>query len=193
MTTIKDILKIHRPRPRHRVIKQIAERWSPRHFSNRKIPQGALERIFEAARWAPSAHNRQPWHYFSVKKGTASYKKLFSTLDPYNKSWARTAPVLVIACAIPKDKNKGNRFAFYDLGASVLSLVLQAQSLGYFARQMGLFDKEKVKKLFQLEKNLEPFVVIAIGKIGDYKTASKKVIEYELSPRPRKTVIFTEV
>jgi nitroreductase len=171
----------------------MARRWSPRYFSDKKIHLNHLKIIFEAARWAPSAHNRQPWYFYYAEKGTKPYKTLFSTLNEYNQSWAKTAPILILACAITKDKEGNNPFAFYDLGASVISLVLQAQSLGYYARQMALFDKEKVKKIFQLEENLKPFIIIALGKIGDYKTAPKEIVEMEIDPRPRKKDLFRKL
>ena len=193
MTTLKDIINIHKPHPDYKVIKEIAKRWSPRHYSGERIPLDHLNSFFEAARWAPSGHNQEPWQYYVVKKGTSSYKKLFSTLEEYNQLWSNTAPILIVACAITVDKYGKNRFAYYDLGASVFSLVLQAQSLGYYSRQMGLFDKEKVKKHLKLDKKLDPFIIIALGKIGNYKKAPKQVIEYELDPRPRKTNIFKEI
>ena len=187
--SLADILKIRKPRPKYKVLKEIAERWSPRYFSRGKISKSHLKIIFEAARWAPSGHNRQPWYFYYAKKGTNAYKNLFSTLNEYNQSWAKTAPLLILACVI-KDNNP---FAFYDLGAAVISLVLQAQSLGYYSRQMGLFDKQKVKKIFQLEKNLEPYIIIAMGKIGDYKTAPPEIVKMEIDPRPRKKDLFKEL
>ncbi|PJC81501.1 hypothetical protein CO007_04380, partial [Candidatus Roizmanbacteria bacterium CG_4_8_14_3_um_filter_36_10] len=86
-----------------------------------------------------------------------------------------------------------NIYAFYDLGAAVLSLIIQAQSLGYYSRQMALFDKQKAKGFFKLEKNFEPYIIIAMGRIGDYKNVSKQVIDRELDPRPRKTDLVKEL
>lgn len=189
ISIIDKIIKIHQPRPRYKIISEIANRWSPRHYSDEKIPIEHLNSMFEASRWTPSAHNQQPWYFYYTQKGTASYKKLFSTLNDYNQSWAKTAPLLILACTITSNAEGKNIYAFYDLGAAVLSLILQAQSLGYYSRQMALFDKQKVKGFFRLEKNLEPFIVIALGKIGNYTNASKKIIEMELDPRPRKTDI----
>lgn len=189
VSVVDTIIKIHQPRPKYKIINEIANRWSPRHYSDEKIPVEHLHIIFEAARWAPSAHNHQPWYFYYTQKGTASYKKLFSTLNDYNQSWAKTAPLLILACAIVKNNEGKNPFAYYDLGSSVISLILQAQSLGYYSRQMGLFDRKRVKKIFSLEKNLEPFIVIALGKIGNHTNASKEIIEMELDPRPRKTNI----
>jgi len=191
---IDKIIKIHQPRPRDKVISEIAKRWSPRHYSQEKIPTKHINIIFEAARWSPSGHNYQPWYFYFAKKGTSAYNKLFSTLDKYNQSWAKTAPLLILACAITSNiEGKKNIYAFYDLGAASFSLILQAQSLGYYSRQMALFDKQKVKEFFKLKKNLAPYVIIAMGKIGDYKKASKQVVGYELDPRPRKTNLAKEL
>ncbi len=188
MSTIsnKAILGVRKPKPRYPVIKEIQKRFSPRFFASEEIPKDDLNAIFEAARWAPSGHNHQPWYFYYANKGTPSYTKLFKTLNDYNQSWAKTAPLLVLACFITKNKDGKNPFAPYDLGAAVISLILQAQSLGYYARQMGLFDKKNVKSLFSLEKNIEPFVIIAVGNIGDYTKAPKHIIDLELDPRPRK-------
>ncbi|MFC1647099.1 nitroreductase family protein [Patescibacteria group bacterium] len=187
MTNQNDILKIHQPKPKYKVIEEISARFSPRFYSGKDIPKSHLDRIFEAARWAPSGHNRQPWFYYYAIKGIDSYKNLFSTLNGYNQSWAHSAPILILACAEVKNERGKNPFALYDLGASVISLVLQAQSLGYYSRQMGLFDKEKVKKIVKLRPEYEPFIIIAMGKIGNYEEAPEEIIEMESDPRPRKT------
>ncbi len=149
--------------------------------------------MLEAARWAPSGHNHQPWHFYFTRKGTKAYTDLFSTLGDYNKSWAKTAPLLILACAIPRNVHGENPFAYYDLGAAVISLILQVQSMGYYARQMGIFDKEKVKKLFSLIAHHEPFVIVAVGAIGDYNKAPKEIVEMERAPRPRKANIVSEL
>ncbi len=183
------VYAIHKPTPRYPVIKEIQGRFSPRFFANDPVKETDLNAMLEAARWTPSGHNQQPWFFYIAKKGTRAYADLFSTLNPYNRSWAHTAPILILACAIMKNEKGHNPFAIYDLGASVLSLILQAQSLGYYARQMGLFNKQKVKMMIHVEKNIKPFVMIAIGKIGDYTQAPQEIIELERAPRPRKTTI----
>lgn len=183
------VFDAHSPKPRYPVIGEIQKRFSPRFFASDPVKKSDLDSILEAARWAPSGHNHQPWLYYVTNKGTGAYKKLFLTLNDYNQSWAHTAPVLILACAEVKNEHGDNPFALYDLGASVMSLVLQAQSLGYHTRQMGLFDKKKVKHLIAMDNNTEPFVIVAIGKIGDYNKAPKEIIDLELDPRPRKAVI----
>ena len=184
------VLKIHQPQPRFPVIQAIQDRFSPRFFSAQKVKDEDLQIIFEAARWTPSGHNKQPWHFHYAHQKSDSYQKIFSTLHEYNQSWAKTAPLLIVASAV---ETKSNQFAYYDLGAAVISLILQAQMLGYYSRQIGLFDKKKIKALLNSQTKLEPFVIIAMGKIGDFNQAPKQIMEYELDPRPRKEKIYTKL
>ena len=185
----QSVYSVHKPKPIFPVMKEIKERFSPRFFADRPVTESDIQSMLEAARWAPSGRHHQPWFFYIAKKGSKGYPKLFSTLNKYNQLWAHTAPLLILACAEVQNEKGENPFALYDLGASVMSLILQAQSLGYYGRQMGLFDKEKVRKLVPLPTTLEPFVIIALGKIGDYLKAPKEIIEMELDPHPRKTKI----
>ena len=192
-TTTQEIIKVRKPKPRFKVIEVIANLFSPRFFSDGKIPKNHINSIFEAARWTPSGRNHQPWFFYLVKKESLFYQKLFSTLNEYNQKWAKSAPVLILGCTLVKNQFGENPFAVYDLGASVMSLILQAQSLGYYGRQIGLFDKEKVREIFKLDESMEPFIIIALGKIGNYKNASEEVIKMDLDPRPRKSEIYKEI
>jgi len=189
----QEVYSIRKPKPRYTVIKEIEERFSPRFFASDPVKEKDLQSMLEAARWAPSGRHHQPWFFYVAKKGTKGYTKLFATLNEYNQSWAHTAPFLILACAEIKNEKGENPFALYDLGASVMSLILQAQSLGYYARQMGLFDKEKVRMMIPLLTTLEPFVIIALGNIGNYTKAPQEIIDMELDPRPRKTKISKEL
>jgi len=177
MTTTADILKIRQPKPKYPVIKEIAERFSPRFFSEEKITQKEIDKIFEAARLAPSAYNNQPWLFYWIQKGDKAYGNFFSCLLNYNQNWAKTAPLLVLCCLNEESERGKNPYATYDLGAAVISLILQAKAAGIYARQMALFDREKVKKLFKLEKNFQPFIIVALGKIGNYLQAPQEIIE----------------
>lgn len=187
MKTTNDILAIHLPKPRYPILPVMKKRWSPRFYAPTDIPVDDIKRMVEAARFAPSAYNHQPWYFYYAKKGQTPYEKLFSTLNTYNQSWAKTAPVLLLACVITKNEHGENPFALYDLGAAVISLVYEAQFMGYYCRQMGLFDKTNVKRLFHLKPDHEPFIVIAVGKIGDYRKAPKEIVDRELDLRPRKS------
>ena len=184
MTTADEIIKIRKPRPDYPVITEIANRFSPRYFSDEKVKSSDINSIFEAARFAPSGWNFQPWYFYWTKKGDEPYDKIISSLTKYNR-FAKTAPILIVACFIKKFKGKKTYYR-HDLGAAVMSLVLQAQNLGYYCRQMGDFNKNKLVKLFNIDINHFPFVIIALGKLGDYKNIDNKLLERELDPRPRK-------
>jgi len=184
MTTADEIIKIRKPQPDYPVIAEIANRFSPRYFLDKEVRIDDINSIFEAARFTPSGWNFQPWYFYWAKKGDASYGKIISCLAKYNR-FAKTAPVLIVACLIKKFKGKKTYYR-HDLGAAVMSLVLQAQHLGYYCRQMGDFNKNKLVKLFNIDINHFPFVVIALGKLGDYKNIDNKLLKRELDPRPRK-------
>jgi len=190
--TAKDIIKIRKPKTRYPVIQPIADRFSPRHFSSEKISQEDLNSIFEAARLAPSGHNYQPWFYYWTRNGSSAYKKIISCLPELNY-WAKTAPVLIITCYLEVINGNKNRFSIYDLGASVMSLVLQAQQKNYYARQMGLFDKNKLIRLLNIDKDYNPYVIIALGKIGDYSNIKEIYLKKDSQPHIKKTNIAKKI
>ncbi len=184
MATADEIIKIRKPRPDYPVIAEITNRFSPRYFLDQKVGINDINSIFEAARLAPSGWNFQPWYFYWAKKGDASYDKIISCLTKYNR-FAKTAPILIIACFIKKFRGRKTYYR-HDLGAAVMSLVLQAQHLGYYCRQMGDFNKNKLVKLFNIDINHSPFVIIALGKLGDYKNIDEGLLKRELEPKPRK-------
>ena len=162
------IIKARKPTVRTPVVPEITERFSPRFFTGEPLPVDDIQTILEAARWAPSAHNAEPWFFYWIKNGSKSFQKLLTALPEFN-SWAKTAGNLIVACYTEKNEKGINEFARYDLGAAVLSLILQATNLKYHARQMGIFNKESVKQIIKAKEFEVPFVIIALGKIGDYK------------------------
>ena len=117
-------------------------------------------------------------------KKDKAYDKIVSCLTRYNR-FAKTAPILIIACFIKKFKGK-KAYYRHDLGAAVMSLVIQAQHLGYYSRQIGKFNKNKLKKILNLDSIHHPFVIIALGKLGDYKNIDKGLLKRELELKPRK-------
>lgn len=188
MVTTDEIIKIRKPRVRYPVIQPIANRFSPRHFSPKDFNEKDLDAIFEAARLAPSAYNYQPWFYYWTRNGSSAYKKIISCLPELNY-WAKTAPALIIACYMDVVDGNKDRFSVYDLGASVMSLVLQAQKKNYYARQMGLFDKNKLASLLKISKEHTPYTIIAMGKIGDYSNIEEIYLKKDLRPHEKKTDI----
>lgn len=196
MTIIKDIKNIRIPDTKLPVMNCIKKRFSPHIFSSSPVSKNDLKTIFEAARLAPSAKNYQPWFFYYVEKETLSYEKLFSCISERN-FWAKTAPIIIIACYNPTNPNgEKNEWANYDLGAAVMSLVLQATELNYSCRQMGIFDCEKTKKEFSIPDPFLPFILIALGKMGseeDYQEADKEIVEKDLLSNPKKDKIFQEL
>ncbi|MFH1608961.1 MAG: nitroreductase family protein [Patescibacteria group bacterium] len=188
----KKIIEFKKTRLKFPITEELATRFSPRFFKEDKIDSRILDSIFEAARWAPSAYNYQPWYFYWTQKNSAFYKKIFSCLSERNE-WAKTAPVFVVACYLKKREGHINKFAQYDLGSSTMSIITQAQSLGIYARQMGLFNKEKLQSFLKISRDYVPFVVIAIGKIGDYKKIDKNLLERELQKRTRKVSISKKI
>ncbi len=168
------------------------ERWSPRSFSDREVSRESLGKIFEAARWAASSYNEQPWRFLVGRRGSETYDKIFASMGEFNQKWAGTAPVLLLGAASPKFSHNGtpNRFAFYDLGAAASYMTLQAASLGLATHQMAGFDQEKARELLGIPADYLIGSVIALGyqdepeKLGD-----KQLIGQETSPRQRKPLV----
>lgn len=165
------------------------ERWSPRSFSDRAVSRETLAKVFEAARWAASSSNEQPWRFLVGMRGSETYAKIFESLVEFNQKWARTAPVLVLGTALThfSHKKTPNSFALYDLGAAASYMTLQAASLGLAAHQMAGFDQDKARELAGIPADYLIGSVIALGyqdepaKLGD-----QTLIERELAPRDRK-------
>jgi len=164
-------------------------RWSPRAFSDKVVPPEILHALFEAARWAPSSSNYQPWAYIVGAKDHADdFGKILSTLVEFNAGWAKNAPVLVMSVAqtrVPKDGSP-NRHAFHDVGSASAQLTFEANSRGLLVHQMAGFDANKAREVFSIPPDWDAVAVMAIGYPGDPQTLSDKLRDRELAPRTRK-------
>ncbi len=156
-------------------------------FSDRPIEEDKLKRLFEAARWAPSCYNDQPWMFFIGKKGTEAYERLANCLMEAN-GWAKSAPLLMLAVARMTFQHNGqpNRFGMYDTGAAVASLLVQAEEEGLVVHQMGGYDAGKAREALGLPAEQEPCAMIAIGYYGDHERLPEKSRQREEAPRKRK-------
>jgi nitroreductase len=169
----------------------IIKRWSARSFSEKEITQEELETIFEAAGWAFSSMNYQPWRYiYAHKKDEIIFQKFADCLSGGNKPWAKDASVLIMALA-KKNYDNGipNQAALHDLGAANATLMLQATSMNIYGHLMGGYDKIKAIDVLGIDtKEYEPVVFIALG----YLDTPEKLIEpyrtRETTPRTRKEV-----
>ena len=144
----------------------LARRWSPTAFSPRPVETRKLAQLFEAARWAPSSYNAQPWSFIvATREDAEGYSRLLSTLVDVNRRWAAQAPVLILAVA-KLDYNhiaSPNRHALYDLGQAVANLTVQATALDLHIHQMGGFDPQAARELFAIPAGYEPVAVMALG------------------------------
>jgi len=173
-------------------------RWSPRSFSERPIEPRKIIGLFEAARWSPSSANEQPWSFIAAtKEDTDTYAALLGTLTERNRSWAASAPMLILAVTkLTYSKNgQANRHAWYDLGQSVALLTVQASALGLSVHQMGGFDGQSARALFSIPQGYEPVVVLAVGYAGSVEQLPSDLRHREMAPRSRKPleeIVFTQ-
>jgi nitroreductase len=171
------------------VLPAVLHRWSPRSFADRDVSAEDLKKVFEAARWAASSYNEQPWRYLVGTRGSETYKKIFSTLIPFNQSWAGTAPVLILGVASTKFSHNGapNGYGLHDLGAASSYLTLQASELGLKTHQMAGFDHEAARKAFGIPEDYVLGSVIALGYLGEPAAlGNEQMISMEVAPRERK-------
>jgi nitroreductase len=166
----------------------LAHRWSPRAFKETPVSTNDLKIILEAARWAASSSNAQPWRFLVGVQGSETHRKIFETLVGFNQSWAGKAGVLILGFAESKDaKGNPNNYALYDLGQSAVSLILQATVLGLATHSMAGFDHEAARKAFNLTDEYALGAVIAIGYQDDPSAiANEQMLQREIAPRERK-------
>jgi nitroreductase len=168
----------------------IEKRWSPRAFDpDKKISADDLTALFEAARWAPSCYNDQPWRYIVCVKSTdeTAWKAALACLAEKNQQWAKNAPVLLLALAMANFTHNGkpNRWAAYDTGAASANLCIQASALGLIVHQMGGFDAEKAHATFNLPADCQAIAMIAIGYQAEADSLDQEFKSAELAPRSR--------
>jgi nitroreductase len=198
MMTASEVNRIKQAHETDGVLPVFHKRWSARAFADRKVPTEDLRRVFEAARWAASCNNEQPWRYVVGLRGTDTYQRIYETLSGNNQLWAGKAPVLMVGVAKSRfDKNNApNPFAVYDLGAASSYLTLEAAALGLTTHQMAGYDREKARKLLDIPEAYEMGAAIALGYQGEPETLSNTdLIQRETAPRTRKElgeIVFGE-
>ena len=164
-------------------------RWSPRAFSELPVEPHKLLSVFEAARWAASASNEQPWAFLVATQGDPkNYENMLGVLVDFNRSWANKAPVLILTVAHTQFEKDGkpNRHGFYDLGQAAANLALQATALGLTAHQMAGFSVEAARERFAVPEGWDPVSVIALGYPGDPDSLTEKLRQREIAQRHRK-------
>lgn len=173
---------------KHPVAEHIKDRWSPRSFSGASISEIDMHTILEAASWSFSSMNEQPWRYVMAFKGTPLFDKFFDALAPGNQPWNIKASVLVVSLAktMLADGITQNGSALHDAGSANMLLTLQANSMGIYTHLLGGFDRQKITTLLQLEKDIVPVVMIALGYPDEAEKLDEPFRSRELAPRTRK-------
>jgi nitroreductase len=174
----------------HPVHELITKRWSPYSFDNRSVTDEDLRSLFEAARWAPSSYNEQPWNYIVAKKeNPEEFQRLLSCLVDGNQVWAKAAPVLALGIAKLRfaRNDQPNRAAIHDLGLAAGNLVVEATARGLWVHQMIGILPDKAREIYAIPEGYEPLTGIAIGYAGgDPKALPEGLRERDLARRPRK-------
>lgn len=165
------------------------DRSSPRSFDRaHSLGDDELASLLEAARWAPSSMNRQPWRFAVARRGSALHGRLLDTLKPGNAVWAHAASALVVAIAERTRDGRPIGTADFDLGLSVTQMTVQAHALGLHVHQMGGFDHEAVSRTLGLADGLAPVVVIAVGRRDVPERLPEPLRGREVAPRTRREI-----
>lgn len=182
---------------RHPIHDFMRRRWSPRAFSPRPVPLDSLRSLLEAASWAASAYNTQPWRFLlATQDDAAAFARMVECLRPGNQDWARQAPVLILSFAQGEfDKGGANRHAWHDVGQAVATLTLQAITLDLFVHQMAGIEPEKIRAAYAVPEGFEPVSGLAVGYLGDPDTLPddlKQKEQRERERRPLEEFVFAD-
>ena len=167
----------------------ILNRWSPRSMTGEQMSDEELMPLFEAARWAPSSFNNQPWRFFYAKRETEHWERFFDLLIDFNKDWCKNASVLIVAVSYMKHENKDGpcRTHSFDTGAAWQNLALEGASRGYVVHGIEGFDYEKAKTMLRLPIDYQVEAMIAVGKRAPVEQLSSELQKREV-PSGRKPI-----
>lgn len=167
----------------------LAKRWSPYAFQDKPVAKADLCSLFEAARWAPSSYNEQPWSYIvATKENTDEFERLLSCLVEANQIWAKAAPVLALGVvSLTFERNdKINRAAVHDLGLATGNLLVEATARGLHVHQMIGILPDRAREIYEIPEGFDAWTGIAIGYKGDPALLPDVLKERDLKSRPRK-------
>jgi nitroreductase len=185
-TELSPEIKANR-QPDHPIHPLLQNRWSPRSMSGEGLSDGEIASLFEAARWAPSSYNEQPWRFLYAKRGTPEWNLFFDLMIEFNQSWAKNAALLVVAISRKTFERNGKpaHTHSYDTGAAWMSLALEGSARGYVTHGMEGFDYEKARTSLEIPEDYQIEAMIAIGKHAPKELLSEELRKRE-SPSPRR-------
>jgi nitroreductase len=174
----------------HPINELIARRWSARAFSTKPVEKSKLASILEAARWAPSSRNEQPWRYIIFTNDNPEKLKVAQSVLLEANSYAKRAPILI--CAIAKktysEGGKYNRLHFHDLGAANENMFLEAFNQGLIMHEMGGFDVQRAIEVFSIPEDFEVGIMIAIGYQDRHHILPERLRDKAFAPRERRSL-----
>lgn len=182
-------IEVKTPATKYNVAPFITKRWSARAFSNQPISDDMMATLFEAASWAASSMNEQPWMFYYAHQGSEAFTRMAACLMDGNKVWAENSAVLVLSLAKRKFERNGtqNRHAMHDIGAANSTLLMQAAEMDVYGHMMGGFHLDKALEAFNIDtEEYEPACFIALGYLGEADTLEEPFQGRELAPRNRK-------
>lgn len=185
---------IKKREPRYNINPIFVNRWSPRSMTGEEISHDDLMGLFEAARWAPSSYNNQPWRFIYAKRNTENWDKIYSLMVEGNKNWAKNASVLVVVVS-RKDfeyNEKPARTYQFDAGSAWENLALEATSRGLATHAMQGFDYDKAKVDLEVPENFDVMAMIAIGKRGQKESLPSNLQknEYPTDRKPLEEIVM---
>jgi len=173
----------------HPIHDLLRRRWSPRAFADRPVEPAKLLSLLEAARWAPSSYNEQPWAFVvATKEQPEEFAKVLGCLVEFNQAWAKAAPVLLLTVArLAFERNQQpNRHAYHDVGLAIANLTVQATAEGLAVHQMAGILPDEIRAAFRVPEGWDPVSGVAIGYPGDPATLTDELRRRELAPPSRK-------
>lgn len=177
--------------PDHPVHDLIVQRWSPYGFDESSLDASTLQALFEAARWAPSSYNEQPWRYIvATRDDKTGFNKLLACLVEPNQAWARHASVLALGVVAKQFERNGkdNRACVHDLGLASASLSFEATARGLFVHQMIGIDAAKAQADYAIPEGYEAYTALAIGRRADTESLSEDMAARDTGERSRKAL-----
>lgn len=175
----------------HKINNTIVSRKSALAFEPKTLTSNEINLLFEAARWAPSSFNEQPWRfYYASRENMESFEKMVSILAPGNSEWAKNSSLIIISTAKMHLSLNGNEngYAKHDTGLATANLLIQAESMGLATHVMGGFDREKAKLVLNLDEDTAPIAAIAVGYHGDISTLSESNQKRASAERKRSSI-----
>ncbi|MFH0946138.1 MAG: nitroreductase family protein [Planctomycetota bacterium] len=173
----------------HEIHELIATRWSPYGFQDRAVPVDDLRALLEAARWAPSSYNEQPWSFIvATREDADAHARALSCLVEANQAWARAVPVLLLCCTSLQFRRTGkpNGVALHDLGLAAANLSLEATSRGLAVHQMAGILPGRIRELYAVPAGVQPVTAIAVGYAAAPETLPETLGQRDTAPRGRR-------